>query len=63
MLVFQHAAGQGTALDRYAWVNAAAGATADPRERLVSAKILEGLSDEQVARLFRRSMEVKRVGG
>ena len=62
MLVFQHAAGQGTALDRYAWVNAAAGATADPRERLVSTKILEGLSDEQVARLFRRSMEVKRVG-
>jgi hypothetical protein len=60
MLVFQHAGGPGVALDRYAWINAQQ--TTDPRQRLASRSVLDGLDDEQVARLFRRSMEVKRVG-
>jgi hypothetical protein len=60
MLVFQHAGGQGVARDRYAWINAQQ--TTDPRQRLVSKKMLDGLNDDEIARLFRRSMEVKRVG-
>lgn len=60
MLIFQHAGGQGVARDRYAWINSER--TTDPRQRLVSKNVLESLDDEQVARLFRRSMEVKRVG-
>jgi hypothetical protein len=62
MLVFQHAGGQSVAADRYAWINAALEATTDPRERLKAGTMLDGLSDAEIARLFRRSMAVKRLG-
>lgn len=53
LLVFQHPSSK---LDRYAWVNSAK--TTDPRERLGAAAVLDALSDEEIARLFRRSMMV-----
>ena len=56
MLVYQHPDGQSSKLDRYAWINSAT--TTDPRESLTSKDVMDRLTDEEVARLFRRSMMV-----
>jgi len=56
MLVYQHPDGQSSKLDRYAWINSEK--TTDPRERLASKSVLDGLTDADIARLFRRSMMV-----
>jgi hypothetical protein len=57
-LVFRHPDGHTSGGDRYAWINAPAGATSDPRERLSAQTLLDSLGDEEIARLFRRSMPV-----
>jgi hypothetical protein len=56
MLVFRHPDGQSSKLDRYAWINA--DVTKDPRERLSTKDVMDRLSDDEIARLFRRSMMV-----
>ena len=56
MLVYQHPDGQSSKLDRYAWINSQH--TTDTRERLSAESLMQSLSDEEVARLFRRSMMV-----
>ena len=56
MLVYQHPNGKSSALDRYAWINSLE--TTDPRERLSAKSVMESLSDEEITRLFRRSMMV-----
>jgi hypothetical protein len=56
MLVFQHPDGRSSALDRYAWINSPK--TTDPRERLSAKSLMDSLSDDDLARLFRRSMMV-----
>lgn len=56
MLIYQHPDGQSSRLDRYAWINSEK--TTDPRERLVSKTVLDGLTDADLSRLFRRSMMV-----
>ena len=56
MLVFQHPDGQTSKLDRYAWINSAE--TTDPRQRLSAQAIMDRLTDDDLARLFRRSMMV-----
>lgn len=56
MLVYQHPDGRSSKLDRYAWINSAK--TTDPRERLTAESLMEALSDDEVARLFRRSMMI-----
>ena len=56
MLVYQHPDGQSSKLDRYAWINSAT--TTDPRERLSGKSVMDALSDDDIARLFRRSMMV-----
>ena len=56
MLVYQHPDGQSSKLDRYAWINSIQ--TTDPRERLSDEDVMKRLTDEEVARLFRRSMMV-----
>ena len=53
MLIYQHPSSK---LDRYAWINSAR--TTDPRERLTADEVMNALSDEEIARLFRRSMMV-----
>lgn len=60
MLVFQHPDGKSSRGDRYAWINAHGATASDPRERLSAATVLQSLSDDDVARLFRRSMRVSR---
>lgn len=56
MLAFSHPDGQSSKQDRYAWINSER--TTDPRERLSAKDVLGHLSDDDVARLFRRSMMV-----
>jgi hypothetical protein len=56
MLIYEHPNGRSSALDRYAWINSEK--TTDPRERLSTKSVLEALTDDEVARLFRRSMMV-----
>ena len=58
LLVFQHTAGQSVAGDRYAWLNVNSARVSDPRERLSAKDLLEGMSDAEILRLFRRSMAV-----
>lgn len=58
MLVFLHPDGRTSAGDRYAWINAPVRVTTDPRERIGARQLLESLSDDQVAALFKRSMRV-----
>ena len=53
MLVYQHPVSK---LDRYAWINSIQ--TTDPRERLSAEELMKRLTDDDVARLFRRSMMV-----
>ena len=56
MLVYQHPDGQSSRLDRYAWINSMQ--TTDPRERLSADELMKRLTDDEIARLFRRSMMV-----
>ena len=56
MLLFKHPDGETSRLDRYAWINSAK--VTDPRDRLTAQSVLEALKDEDIARLFRRSMMV-----
>ena len=56
MLVYQHPDGESSKLDRYAWINSEQ--TTDPRDRLTSEDVMKRLTDEEIARLFRRSMMV-----
>ena len=56
MLVYQHPDGETSKLDRYAWINSMK--VTDPRERLLAEDVMKSLTDEEVARLFRRSMMV-----
>ena len=44
---------------RYAWWNARGSHVADPRARLDTAALLAGLSDRDLARLFRRAVAVQ----
>jgi len=63
MLIFQHPDGRSSAGDRYAWINSPT--TTDLRERLSAKSLLDSLSDDDLGRLFRRSMMVSaaRSGG
>jgi hypothetical protein len=56
MLVYQHPDGQTSKLDRYAWINSMQ--VTDPRERLKAKDVMERLTEDDIARLFRRSMMV-----
>ena len=56
MVLFKHPDGETSRLDRYAWINSPK--VTDPRERLSATVLLDALSDDEIARLFRRSMMV-----
>lgn len=58
MIVFVHP-GATSRLNRYAWLNASGPKVNDPRARLVPADVLSGLSDRELARLFRRSYPIQ----
>jgi hypothetical protein len=58
MLIFQHPDGRSSAGDRYAWLNVSGATALNPRERLQAKSLLDSLTDADLARLFRRSMQV-----
>ncbi|NUQ12114.1 MAG: hypothetical protein HUU26_07305 [Gemmatimonadaceae bacterium] len=60
MVLFLHPDGRSSSGDRYAWINAPARMTTDPRERLMAQALLDAVDDRQLAALFRRSMPVSR---
>jgi hypothetical protein len=58
MVVFKHPDGDTARGDRYAWHNAHGPQSNDPRARLKPREVLQALSNQQLAMLFRRSMPV-----
>lgn len=58
MVVFVHP-GATSRLNRYAWLNARGPKVNDPRARLQPESVLEGLSERDLARLFRRSYPIQ----
>jgi hypothetical protein len=58
MIVFRHPNGRTSRLDRYAWRTIESPDAKDVTARLDREKILERLSDDDIARHFRRSMRI-----
>jgi len=60
MILFRHPNGRSSRLDRYNWFLSHGPEARSVTARLSPAKVLDSLSDEDIARLFRRSMSVSR---
>ena len=60
MVVFRHPDGGSSRLDRYNWFISHGPESRSVTARLSPAKVLESIDDEELARLFRRSMPVSR---
>ena len=60
MILFRHPNGRSSRLDRYNWFLSHGPEARSVTARLSPAKVLDSLSDEDVARLFRRSMPISR---
>ena len=58
MIVFLHPDRSTTARDRYAWWVSSGPESRDVTARLSAAATLDGLSDEDIGDLFRRSMPI-----
>ena len=60
MVIFRHPGGTNGRLDRYNWIISNGPEARSVTSRLSKEKVLESLSDDQVAKLFRRSMKISR---
>src|ERR1051326_6081930 len=60
MIVFRHPNGQSSRLDRYNWFLSNGPEARSVTSRLSPARVLDSLTDADIARLFRRSMAVSR---
>jgi hypothetical protein len=58
MILFRHPDRTSSHLDRYNWVISTGPEARSVTSRLEPARVLEGLDDEDIAALFRRSMRV-----
>lgn len=58
MIVFRQADGGTSRYDRYAWLQSNGAEARDVRSRLDKQQVLESLTDETLAALFRRSMPI-----
>ena len=56
MIIFHHPNGRTARRDRYAWLTVDSPVARDVTARLDPGEVLDSLDDEQLARLFRRSM-------
>ncbi len=56
MIVFHHPGSRTARLDRYAWLTVDGPVARDVTARLDPRAVLDSLDDQQLARLFRRSM-------
>jgi len=60
MVIFRHPNGRSARLDRYNWFLSHGPESRSVTARLAPKKVLEQLSDIDLARLFRRSMAISR---
>jgi hypothetical protein len=60
MVIFRHPNTQSSRLDRYNWFISRGPEARSVTTRLSPDKVLETLTDEELARLFRRSMAISR---
>ncbi len=58
MIIFRHPDGGSSSRDRYNWVISTGPEARSVTSRLDPARVLEGLDEEDVAALFRRSMRI-----
>ena len=58
MILFRHPDGDTNAKDRYNWVISTGPEARSVTSRLDPSRVLEGLDEEEIAALFRRSMRV-----
>jgi hypothetical protein len=62
MILFRHPDRESSHEDRYNWVLSTGPEARSVTSRLEPARVLEGLDEEEIAALFRRSMRVTAVG-
>jgi hypothetical protein len=60
MVIFRHPAGASSRLDRYNWFISNGPEARSVTSHLSKSKVLETLSDEDLQRLYRRSMKISR---
>lgn len=60
MVVFRHPSGKSARLDRYNWFISNGPEARSVTSRLSAEKILESLTDDALAQLYRRSMKISR---
>ena len=60
MVIFRHPNGRSARLDRYNWFISQGPEARSVTSRLAPKKVLESLTDLDLARLFRRSMPISR---
>ena len=60
MVFFRHPAGSSSRLDRYNWFISNGPEARSVTSHLSKSKVLEGLTDRDIAALYRRSMPVSR---
>ena len=62
MIIFRHPDRQSSHEDRYNWVISNGPEARSVTSRLEPARVLEGLDEEEIAALFRRSMRITAPG-
>ena len=60
MVIFRHPGAASGRKDKYAWYISSGPEARSVTSRLSRAKVLDALSDEDIARLFRRAMNISR---
>jgi len=60
LVIFRHPSGKSARLDRYNWYISNGPEARSVTSRLSATKVLESLSDDALAQLYRRSMKVSR---
>lgn len=60
MVIFRHPGGASSRLDRYNWFISTGPEARSVTSHLSKAKVLEGLTDEDLTKLYRRSMKISR---
>jgi hypothetical protein len=60
MVTFRHPDGATARLDRYNWFLSTGPEARSVTSRLTPSKVLDSLNDDDLARLFRRSMKISR---
>jgi hypothetical protein len=60
MVTFRHPGGETARLDRYNWFLSNGPEARSVTSRLTPARVLDSLNDDDLARLFRRSMKISR---